>query len=175
MQEQKGVLPGTCPWHTIQAIVAVLICAIAASGVSAQESDDERKLDVFTGMGVVVSDERQYSFDVGVTGWLSDRWGLGTWNAAMRVPGRHGLAVWFTPVLRYQYPLRRRRTLQLGVGAWHITNTGGTVSPWHSEMLPYFEVLGGVPAASRRFGVLVGVRLMGWVPVVVATGSYTFD
>ena len=37
------------------------------------------------------------------------------------------------------------------------------------------KILGGVPAPNRRFGMRAGVRVVGWVPVLVATGSYTFD
>ncbi len=113
-------------------------------------------------------DERLYSLDAGVNAWFTDRWGLGMWGMWGGVAGSDTPFTVFTPAVRYQHPLRRRRSLHVGMGLWHVEQ--GEDFP---VVLPYVDVLYGVPAPNRRFGMRAGLRLIGLVPMVVVTGSYT--
>ena len=62
------------------------------------------------------------------------------------------------------------------MGLWHVHKDSiGYDSPTEFAVHPYVDVLYGLPAANRRFGMRAGVRLIEFAPAFVVIGSYTFD
>ena len=59
-----------------------------------------------------------------------------------------------------------------GLRAGHRWHVGGHNDP---PVLPYAEILYGVPAANRQFGLRAGVRMLGYGPHLVLTFSFTSD
>ena len=152
-------------------LTAVLLMLVVGVSPAEAQGDNDFRVEVFGGLGGSFFDEKIFTFDAGTTAWLTDRWGLGIWGMWLLPAGsvREGGRPLFTPAVRYQHPLRRRRSLHVGAGLWHV---GGYNDP---PVLPYAEVLYGVPAANRQFGLRAGVRMLGYGPHLVLTFSFTSD
>ena len=155
-------------------LTAVLLIFGGAASPAGAQGDNDFGVEVFGGLGGTFFDEKIFTFNAGATAWLTDRWGLGMWGEWMLPAGsvRRGQFL-FTPAVRYRHPLRRRRSLYLGAGLWHF----GTYDSPSAESIvyPYGEVLYGVPAANRQFGLWAGVRMLGYWPHLVLTFSFTSD
>lgn len=174
----RGLRAGCRSWCCAALRVALLTAALLILGGGASpaeaQSDDDFRVEVFGGVGGTFFDEKIFTFDAGTTAWLTDRWGLGMWGEWILPAGsvRRGRFL-FTPAVRYRHPLRRRRSLHVGAGLWHV---GTFDSPSVESMVyPYVDVLYGVPAANRQFGLRAGVRMLGYWPHLVLTFSFTSD
>lgn len=158
---------------TLRAVLLTVVLLMLGGGASpaGAQGDSDFRMEVFGGLGGSFFDEKIFTFEAGTTAWLTDRWGLGIWGQWLLPAGsiREGGRPRFTPAVRYQRPLRRRRSLHVGAGLWHI---GDYSDP---SVLPYAEVLYGVPAANRQFGLRAGVRMLGYWPHLVLTFSFTSD
>ena len=156
-------------------LLAIILLMLSGEAFPVEaQGDDDFRVEVFGGVGGTFFDEKIFTFDAGTTVWLTDRWGLGMWGEWILPAGsvRRGQSL-FTPAVRYRYPLRRRRSLHVGAGLWHV---GTFDSPSVESMVyPYFDVLYGVPAANRQFGLRAGVRMLGYWPHLVLTFSFTSD
>lgn len=156
-------------------LTAVLSGIAAGASPARAQGDGDFRMEVFGGMGATVFDEKPYSFDAGATAWLTDRWGLGVWGEWMRASGSENVAAIFTPAVRWRRPLRRGRSLHVGVGLGHLTDGIEIAYPSTYEVVPYVDVLYGLEAANPSFGLRAGVRMLGFWPHLVVTGSYAFD
>ena len=169
----RGLRAGCRSWRcaALPPLTAVLLMLVVGVSPVEAQGDNDFRVEVFGGLGGAFSDEKIFTFDAGTTAWLTDRWGLGIWGMWLLPAGsvREGGRPLFTPAVRYQHPLRRRRSLHVGAGLWHV---GGYNDP---PVLPYAEVLYGVPAANRQFGLRAGVRMLGYGPHLVLTFSFTSD
>ena len=127
---------------------------------------------MFLGAGWVVADEDIASFDLGATAWLTDRWGLGTWNSVAFLPGKSGGGLAFNPAVRYQRRLRRGRYVHFGLGPGYT----GTAAAAKWVFFPQAEVLYSVQAAgNRKFSLRVGARLAYHGLQFVGLLSFTTD
>ncbi len=156
-------------------LTAVLWSIAAGASPARAQGDGDFRVEVFGGMGATVFDEKPYSFDAGATAWLTDRWGLGIWGEWIRGVGRESGAAIFTPAVRWRRPLRRGRSLHVGVGLVHVTDGVDIAYPSTYEVVPYVDVLYGLQAANPSFGLRAGVRMLEFWPHLVVTCSYAFD
>ena len=134
-------------------------------------------MEVFPGGGGVIADEGIATFDLGVTAWLTARWGLGAWSSFPSAVGQEGTTgVLFNPAIRYQRRLRRGRSLLLAAGPGFVDSNAGTAAAAEWVFLPYADILYGMQAAgNRRFGLRVGARLVGYGLHLVAVFGFTTD
>ena len=137
--------------------IAVAATALMLVATTAGAQDGGVRTEVFFGGGGFVVDEKVYSFDVGATAWLRERWGLGAWTLFHGLVGESmtDAALLFNPVVRYQRRLRRRgRSLHLAAGPGFVDSSD---APVRFVFLPYADVLYGIQAAgNRKFGLRVG-------------------
>lgn len=150
-------------------LAAVLLSCAATAGAQG----DGFRMEAFGGLGAVVADEPLYTFDMGATAWLTQRWGLGVWSAFPRLVGEEGTGLLLSPAIRYQHRLRRGRSLHVGAGLGHVIKQARHQAEF--SRLPYADILYGVPAANRKFGMRAGVRFVGPGLHLVLLGSFTSD
>lgn len=155
--------------------VAVGATALTLIAAPAGGQDGGTRAEVFFGGGGFVVDEKVYSFDVGATAWLTERWGLGAWASIPSLVGGSetdgGLLL--NPAVRYQRGLRRGRSLHLAAGPGFVD---GSDAPVRFVFLPYADILYGMQAAgNQRFGLRVGARFVGYGLHLVAVLGFTTD
>ena len=96
------------------------------------------------------------------------------WSTFPRLVDEEGTGLLFNPAVRYQRRLRRGRSLHFGAGLAHVSKLAGRY-PAELVVLPYADVLYGVPTANRKFGIRAGVRFIDFGLHLVILGSFTSD
>ena len=101
---------------------AAALTLIAAHGRRAGRVVSEQRCS--SAAGGSSSTRRSYSFDVGATAWLTERWGLGAWTSFPCLVGESETngGLLFNPAVRYQRRLRRGRSLHMAAGPGFIAS-----------------------------------------------------
>ena len=155
--------------------IAVGAAALTLVAATAGAQDGGTRAEVFFGGGGFVVDEKVYSFDVGATAWLTERWGLGAWTSFPSLVGESETdgGLLFNPAVQYQRRLRRGRSLHLAAGPGFVDSSAAL---GRFVFLPYADVLYGMQAAgNRKFGLRFGARFVGYGLHLVAVLGFTAD
>ena len=155
--------------------IAVGAAGLTLIAATAGAQNGRIRAEMFFGGGGFVVDEKVYSFDVGATAWLTERWGLGAWTSFPGLVGESETdgGLLFNPAVRYQRRLRRGRSLHLAAGPGFVDSSD---APVRFVFLPYADILYGMQAAgNRKFGLRVGARFVGYGLHLVAVLGFATD
>jgi len=123
--------------------IAAGVAALIPVAATVRAQDGGIGTEVFFGGGGFVVEEKVYSFDVGATAWLTERWGLGAWTSFPSLVGESETdgGLLFNPAVRTQRRLRRGRSLHLAAGPGY---GDGSDAPVRFVFIPYADVLGSM-------------------------------
>ena len=81
----------------------------------------------------------------------------------------------FDPAIRCQPRRRRGRSLHLAAGRGFADGNGGVAGAAEWVLIPCADILYGIQAANRKFGLRAGARFIGGGLQLVAVFGFTTD